>query len=435
MRVGDIWTDRNLRDTPFFHQALDPSRETSYPIDLFVGRTDEANEILADVLGTSSSRSAIQGTPGVGKTSLASYIKDQAGRSGIGSRARFVSLGHQARSEDVLLDILGYIYQVVLANGDMTTENQEAVRAARQILEVQENRNLSASVGVPALGSIGGGTSVSYSTPASAVRFQAPVLAEQLLRVARDHCGLSGVLLHLNNLDNLSAQDVERAGLVLRDLRDWCLMFPDLHVLVVGTDYAVQNVIGAHKQLRTVFTSTASLDPLSLGELVALLEKRYEHLRMDPNTPVPPMVTGEALAEIYALFRGDLRGVFLALHRGIVRLTLRKGLSPRTPADLAHLLDVLRDLYREEIVRDLGEGSLNPLRWLAKSIGERTFTQAEVRKSLKMNANQASEFVRTLLRFEYAVLGERIPDGPGRPRERYLLSGAARLAAIPETTA
>jgi hypothetical protein len=430
VRVGDIWIDRNLRDTPFFHQALDPSRDTSYPIDLFVGRADEANEILADVLGTSSSRSAVQGSPGVGKTSLASFIKERAGREGIGSRARFVSLGHQARSEDVLLDILGYVYQVVLANGDISTEALNAVRTARQILEVQENRNLSASVGIPTMGSVGGGTSVSYSTPPSAIRFQAPLLVEQLLRLAKEHCGLSGILLHLNNLDNLAAQDIERAGLVLRDLRDWCLMLPDLHVLVVGTDYAVQNVIGAHPQLRTVFTSIARIQPLALAEVESLLEKRYAFLRISPEEPVPLLVTSEALGEIYRLFRGDLRGVFQALHRGILRLTLRKGLSPRAPAELGPLIEVLADLYRGEVTREMGTSGMESLKRLAAAVGKETFTQAEVRKRLKMNANSASEFVRTLLKFEFAVLGERVPEGPGRPRERYLLSGAARLAAL-----
>ena len=53
MRVGDFWKLRNLRGSLFFQDALEPynkQQNSRYPIDLFVGRTEEAKRIIDTIL-------------------------------------------------------------------------------------------------------------------------------------------------------------------------------------------------------------------------------------------------------------------------------------------------------------------------------------------------------------------------------------------------
>ena len=53
MRVGDFWKLRNLRGSLFFQDALEPYNKqpnSRYPIDLFVGQTEEAKRIIDTIL-------------------------------------------------------------------------------------------------------------------------------------------------------------------------------------------------------------------------------------------------------------------------------------------------------------------------------------------------------------------------------------------------
>ena len=44
MLPHDLWQLFNLRDTPFFQEALRPGEGARYPVEWFVGRDAEADE-------------------------------------------------------------------------------------------------------------------------------------------------------------------------------------------------------------------------------------------------------------------------------------------------------------------------------------------------------------------------------------------------------
>lgn len=50
-------------------------------MNLFLGRTTEAELILKEIGSSERSRAALQGDPGVGKTTLVNYIKQQVNRA------------------------------------------------------------------------------------------------------------------------------------------------------------------------------------------------------------------------------------------------------------------------------------------------------------------------------------------------------------------
>lgn len=71
------------------------------------------------------------------------------------------------------------------------------------------------------------------------------------------------ILVHFNNLENLTEANAERAAALLRDIRDLCFMADGFHWLIVGTEDAVRTVIDAQPQLATVFSTPPALAPLS----------------------------------------------------------------------------------------------------------------------------------------------------------------------------
>src|SRR5690606_15520835 len=108
--------------------------------------------------------------------------------------------------------------------------------------------------------------------------------------------------------ENLTSKaDLETAALVVRDLRDIFLV-PGLHWIIVGTTEATQAALGEYEQVRSIFLpSSPALKSLPSPHCVALLRKRYHHLRAAKKRALPPVSHGAA-ERVYDLFRGDLRG-------------------------------------------------------------------------------------------------------------------------------
>ncbi len=65
--------------------------------------------------------------------------------------------------------------------------------------------------------------------------------------------GARGIVLHLNNLENLTDADASRAADLLRGIRDQALLHDGLQLIVVGTADAVRTVVQSHTQIRSVF--------------------------------------------------------------------------------------------------------------------------------------------------------------------------------------
>src|SRR5690606_3461769 len=147
---------------------------------------------------------------------------------------------------------------------------------------VRAFRQSAISGGITILGTgIEGGREASYSRPVDAGMLQeAWRLILDLTRLASEKDGRRGIGVQLNNLENLtSKEDLKAAALVLRDVRDVVLV-PGLHWIIVGTTEATQAALGEFEQVRSVFLpSTPALKPLSSPDFVALLHKRYQHLR------------------------------------------------------------------------------------------------------------------------------------------------------------
>lgn len=62
--------------------------------------------------------------------------------------------------------------------------------------------------------------------------------------------------------------------------------------------------------------STIVLEPLGVDDVHRMLAARYAHLRLNDGRAAIPPADDDAVAGLYALFRGDLRGLLKALDDG-----------------------------------------------------------------------------------------------------------------------
>jgi hypothetical protein len=244
-----------------------------------------------------------------------------------------------------------------------------------------------------------------------------PRVLRDLMRLVATS-GAHGLVLHINNLENLSEADATRAGQVLRDLRDPMLMHNGLHVIIAGTADAVQAAL-SETQVRTTF-SVIPLPPMSLDELRAMLNARYEHLHRGGEPLIPP-VDDDAVTTIYTLYRGDLRGLLKALEDGVApNIGLAGSRRPLTFDEVRH---ALQQRYRDEL-DSLGEDvRAEQLTAWGNTDPEAEQTQKTLADLWSLTQPAVSQALQWLTRRGYAM---PLPRNGSR-QNRYVLTGVSRL--------
>ena len=287
----NVWHLFNLRGSPFFQDILGSGEDARYPLDLFVGREAEAHHLLQVIQSEEESRQIVEGPAGFGKTTLLEYVKAQARELGYLSNPDEVRLGSADTTAVLLQRLLSYVYEIVVANGDSTTHDIDAVEQARRVCRLARLHDVTGVQGGFATFAAGATRDVSYvNADAVSPLIVIPPLLKALGVVVRDHVGARGVLVHINDLENATQAEQSRAGLLLRDVRRQ-LISHGYHFIFVGTSEAVRNIVTAHDQLRSVFmTLPKPLGALKPDEFALLLERRYDYLRLDGSAPVRPPV-------------------------------------------------------------------------------------------------------------------------------------------------
>lgn len=416
--LPNLWHICNLRESPYFQETLGADSHR-YPLTLFVGRDTEVRRLLTTIGSSASSRQAIGGAPGVGKTTLVQSAKAAALEAGYWTTDRLVPFSPDDTTEAVLGRLLAGLYDAILTARPMTATNP-AMEAAQQLVRVA--RLQSGGVSLSVMG-VGGGMTrgASAATPPHATLVDGPRIIRDLLHLVRTS-GARGVVLHLNNLENLGERDARHAAEILRSLRDTVLLQDGLHIILAGTTEVVASVTGTFAQVRSVFATPIALGPLAADQVQALLDARYEHLALAPRKSVVPPVSPAAVKALYPLFRGDLRSLFKVLEEG-ASLLLGVVAKPGASIPLSALRPALKQRYTS-LMATLEPRRQKQLRaWAAKDL-DAEHTQKSLRGLWKISQPAVSA---ALGRFEEDGLVVALPKR-GPEATRYVLSGVARLA-------
>jgi DNA-binding transcriptional ArsR family regulator len=422
MALPNLWGLYNLRSSPYFQATLRSDTEAT-PLGLFVGRERERQLLLTTIGSTRSSRQAVAGRPGIGKTTLVQAVKADAREAGFWTSSEIMSLGSEGSSEDLLGRLLHGAYDAVLAS--FPAASGPAVEAAQQL--VRSFRLRGGGFSASAFGFGAGGTQTEgVSTPPSALVLDGPRVLRDLLAYAQAQ-GAQGLVLHLNNLENLSEAHADRAADLLRSIRDQALLLDGLHLIVVGTTDAVRTVVQTHTQIRSVFSDPQVLQPLELKDVQKLLANRYAALQLGPEQPWRSPVEDAVVERLYLLFRGDLRGMLKALEDGmtaLLGLTAPAASDGTAPVGMDDLLLVLRQRNQQELKDQLG-----PTAWeRLLAWGNRDPEACEIQTALKTLWGVSQSAVsQTLHQLTASGAVEALPR-KGRDPIQYMLTGTARLA-------
>ena len=419
----NLWDSFNLKSSPYFQTALEKGSETK-SLNLFVGRQKEQRRLLTAIGSSDSSRQAVAGPPGIGKTTLVEVVKNEASEVGYWVADDIISVTTES-SGMLLGQLLAGVYNAVdLASHGANVKDDPAVKEAHQLVCAVRLRNTSMNVMVAGVGG-GGGRSEMISNPPSALILDGPRVLRNLLDYAKKN-EARGVLLHLNNLENLSKIDVKEAANRLRDIRDQALMLDGLHLIIVGATSAISSTVNLHPQIRSVFRPTVTLEKLNLSDVHKLLEKRYEALRNELNKPYQKPIDDRVVEKLYALFDGDLRGMLKSLEDGIETLLLDVTDVRDLSFTLNDLFPVLKKQNQEELEEALDPKTWNHILTWAKGDPDLPQTQDSLSKIWGIKGQ-----VSTIINHELIPNGavESLPEKHSR-KIQYRLTSKARLATL-----
>lgn len=417
--LPNAWNVYNLESSPFFQETLEAAEHSPRPLSLFVGRETELDELRGRIhaAGPNGSRQAVAGSPGVGKTTLVQALKARLLQDGYLSTDSLIAIQPDDTPASFFGRVLAGLFDVILANRPNALAN-EAMQAAQVLVRAARLTNMSGGFSIAGIGgSVGQG--VTPLNPGD-VLIDGPRVMRDLMRLVSGS-DAHGVILHVNNLEVLSERDQKVAAELLRGLRDPMLMHPGLHFVLVGTPEAITAIVGTFTQVRNIF-STLVLEPLSNEDVHAMLMARYQYLRYDENRPVIEPVDRNTIDRLYALFRGDLRGLLKALDDGTSILLGLTGRGKPEPLTAGDLFPVLQQRYAAEIAQ-LPEARVAQLRmWGEKDPGSQQ-TQATLAKLWGVSQAAVSNALKTLIERGYVVALPR----QGSEATRYVLSGVGQL--------
>jgi len=422
------WNLYNLVASPYFQDTLESAEGSSRPLQLFVGRKAELAELRGRLHGAGelSSRQVVAGVPGVGKTTLVQQLKAAALDDGYLTTDALVPILANDTAESVFGRVLGALYDTILVNRPHSVGNK-AMRDAQ--LVVRADRLATGGGSASFMGFGAGITRGATVLSPGDIMIDGPRIMRDLMVLVRQ-ADARGVLLHLNNLENLSEAEAENAAEILRSLRDPMLLHDGLHFVVVGTTEAVNSAINTHAQLRNVF-STLALEPMATANVHDMLAARYDHMRLDENLPPVPPADPEAVTALYELFHGDLRGLLKALDDGVSPLLGLAGtnagsgspLAPVRPLTLNEIRPMLQHRYAAHLASLPEQARVEQLTRWGRKAPDSIQTQKSLMKLWGLSQGAVSTAVGYLVRQGYVVPSPRSGMSP----IQYALSGVSRI--------
>jgi hypothetical protein len=403
--LGSPWAPYGLWDDPFFQQPLQPtdSEEAPRPITLFVGRDAELTLVANQILGGTTSRAILEGDAGVGKTSFVSRLKTVLGEHGVLMHADPVRVRPGMTAQQFVAEVLKVLLQIwATVNAHEGSALQKVRRAAKREAAMDQESAFWRRVGrlIQGEDSIAAGVNVAMlGAQREHVRIPAEVsdvslfgeLAEAFAYLSRR--GERKVLIHVNNLENLTLQQAEEAARLVQQVRD-CFLFDYSHWLFVGTTGITDNVFRASEQVRGIIPFTIALNPLAPEEVAELLKRRYQHLRQG-QTLIPPITAADG-ATLYRRYHGQLRAFLSLLSHAVQR---HAGSAPGTPLTVPDVVTLMAPTLRaEKLVARIGVADTEALR---KTTAGRPY-DAEIRvtdieTALGVNQAAASRLVQRLV--------------------------------------
>lgn len=350
------WSRYKLRGDPYFVDALEPDEDALYPITLFRGRDEELSTLKRLVRDNDRSATLVHARGGHGKTTLANRVAHDVADHGVLVTPEEIQLSAEAASFRFFRDVLSGILSALADAGhalpqpppDPTGDKETgfpALLEARTLVRTIRRR-AGRHGGGQALGVGGqGGVEHAFLQPT----YEPGSSRTLLTNVAREigEIGYSGVLVRVNNLDDVERSHPDVLDVFLGESRD-LFKIPGIHYVFLG-NADVLTRIESIPRVRGCFDLPIALEPFTEDEVLEILEARYNHLASEDDWIAP--ISDEVVRRLHRVHYGDLRNILADLGRCVQAVRNIEA----EPIGVEDALPVLQDVYLSILGQRLGD--------------------------------------------------------------------------------
>jgi hypothetical protein len=379
--ISTLWEPFGLSANPFFQSELSPG-DPVHPVSLFVGREAELERVRRRLSTDTTTRTIIEGAPGVGKTSFVNRLKSDLARYGIATYDRPIRIESRSTRSSFVADVLRTLLRIRLGRG---LSNGSGIWA--QTVRLLEGEDLMG--GSLTMMGVGGGFTRSYAAPQTPPDSLYEHLGAALEELTRE-LG-APVVLHVNNLEALTLERTESAATLLLDLRDY-LLLPGAHWVFVGASGIEDSVFRAHSQVSGIFPQAVVLESLPAAAVERVLELRYKHLKRRGQQVTPPIEPADA-ARLYALYQGDLRNFLRLLTEAAEALLGVHGVRPMSDLEVRRFGAAE---YEQKVRERLGEDDYSHLRRILAENYDREVRVTDAARSTRLSQGATSKLFQRL---------------------------------------
>lgn len=314
------WQQYGLKKNPFDTLPLIEGGDIDIG-EAFVGRDKESNYIN-ELLGSIPRLClAICGDVGVGKTSLANFVKHISKHK---SNKRLFSFRREIEACDDLLNKKNFLIEII---GSILREirllepnlfKNELLSKLSQIVDITQSLSISGGASIAGWG-LNLDQNKNFNQP---LNFSTTILEEyfcSLLKFIKTHeiakQKYSGLIIHVNNFDVVLAKEKNKSQVInfFDEIRD-LLQMEDCYYLFLGPRNFFKDIISSQQRVKSIFhQSSLMINPLSKTEIVKALDQRMRLLKSEDVKEYIKPVENEVIFHLYDIYSGDIRSIMATL--------------------------------------------------------------------------------------------------------------------------
>ena len=405
----NLWERYGFTDNPYDTKALSLSKAAPLSVEeAYIPRAESATtaDLLTNFLrNPGGGRIVVEGDPGVGKTTFVNYHRQRWGKAAkhkLISPALELEMQANWQERDLLINLLASLSsRLRLEMNEKSFQKKKLLREITALVgvHIEDSGGFNATLNI--LGT-GGGLG---RTQASAVKVGE--ITNDLLRQYLRHLitlvkqqGFTGVIYHLDNFDKLGVREPDQLKAFFESARD-VLQEPGVYFIFVGNTGMFQKVIVPLPRVRSIFFNTSvHLEPLSLLEVKAVMERRYQLLVAPGKQWISP-VADEVVESLYMTFSGRIRYVMNAITSLISHLPD----SYAQPIALAEAKTMLQGIAHSEI-RRLLKGAEEAVFLRAAELGR--FTNSELGTRVGKSKQLIQKYLKNWLSLNLVSQTEKV---------------------------